>query len=219
MPSRKPLQERFWDHVSKGTRDECWLWTASLNKQSGYGNIAADFDANNGQVMLRAHRVSWEIHNGPVPEGKCVLHKCDTPYCVNPYHLFLGTQKDNSRDMVNKGRGWFQKDTKAMRQHLEKMLAASAIARRGKQPPQFTRYRAEHPDWLKGEQSPLHKLTESDVLEIRRLKSLGLSLSKLGKMFCIDPSAVSLIVNHKRWTYLAYREQPADDKPTKGKGK
>lgn len=78
----------------------CWLWTAGSNIY-GYGAIQA---GRRSQHLLRAHRVSWQLHRGPVPVGLLVLHRCDTPACVNPSHLFLGTQPDNIRDKVAKRR-------------------------------------------------------------------------------------------------------------------
>jgi hypothetical protein len=92
--------ERFWAKVSKQPSG-CWLWTGS-KRSKGYGAFCY---AKNGEVVQgRAHRFSWELHNGEIPDGLCVLHKCDVPSCVNPDHLWLGTKAENNRDMVAKGR-------------------------------------------------------------------------------------------------------------------
>ena len=87
---------RFWAKVDKS--GECWVWTAYCDA-NGYGHLSV------GTKMPRAHRVSWTIHNGPIPEGICVLHTCDNPPCVRPDHLWLGSRGDNSLDMKMKGRG------------------------------------------------------------------------------------------------------------------
>ena len=91
----KPLEQRFWKKVNK--TKNCWLWIGCISKY-GYGKIGA-----NGKTLL-APRVSWKIHFGQIPKGFCVLHKCDNSRCVNPKHLFLGTQADNIHDMYKKGR-------------------------------------------------------------------------------------------------------------------
>ena len=75
----------------------CWPWTGHT-KKNGYGVIKKD------GVSMFAHRASWEFHKSPIPEGLCVLHKCDNPPCVKPDHLFLGTHADNTADMLSKGR-------------------------------------------------------------------------------------------------------------------
>ena len=86
----------FWDKVDKSDNG-CWLWIAAKNEH-GYGC----FRYRN--VLYKAHRVAWEQVNGTIQNDKFVLHRCDNPSCVNPLHLFLGTQLDNMRDMLNKGR-------------------------------------------------------------------------------------------------------------------
>ncbi len=91
------LTSRFWAKVKKGRG--CWEWTAHKN-WLGYGRIGESVT----RKILYAHRVSYTIHYGPIPDGLCVLHKCDNPGCVRPDHLFLGTEKDNAIDRQNKGR-------------------------------------------------------------------------------------------------------------------
>ena len=89
--------ERFWSKVNKNTKTGCWEWEKCLT-DSGYGIVRIHYKA------YRAHRLAWQIERGDIPEGLCVLHKCDNRKCVNPDHLFLGTKKDNTLDMMKKGR-------------------------------------------------------------------------------------------------------------------
>ena len=91
-----PLDKRFWRSVD--TSGDCWLWTACL-WPNGYGRISVKGRA------VGTHRVAYELAYGPIPTGMFVCHKCDVPACVNPDHLFLGTNTDNVRDMWAKGRG------------------------------------------------------------------------------------------------------------------
>ena len=89
---RAPLDQRFWSRVEK--TESCWLWQPAT-RTGEYGKLTN---------KILAHRFSWELHYGSIPEGLWVLHHCDTPPCVHPEHLFLGTAKDNNSDSVSKGR-------------------------------------------------------------------------------------------------------------------
>jgi hypothetical protein len=95
MLSQKELS-RFWEKVDKNGANGCWNWTAS--DVGGYGQFRL------GLRMVQAHRISWELAFGEIPDKLHVLHQCDNPPCVNPAHLFLGTHQDNVDDRQQKGR-------------------------------------------------------------------------------------------------------------------
>jgi hypothetical protein len=98
----RPLIERFEEKFVPEPNSGCWLWTAAT-KELGYGVIGV---GSRGHGTDKAHRVSWKLYRGEIPAGMVVCHKCDTPACVNPDHLFLGTLGDNMRDCVRKGRNF-----------------------------------------------------------------------------------------------------------------
>jgi len=101
---RISLEARFWGKVDKQQPDDaCWLWTAGIF-WDGYGK----FFGGPARRCLRAHRMAWELVNGPIPVGAMVLHHCDNPLCVRPDHLFLGDALINSQDAWSKRRNVFQ---------------------------------------------------------------------------------------------------------------
>jgi len=92
------LQDRLFRKVTK--TEKCWEFNGKTRK--GYGSIAVWVEGK--LTLILAHRLSWMVHFGPIPENLCVCHHCDNPKCVRPDHLFIGTHQDNMSDMVSKGR-------------------------------------------------------------------------------------------------------------------
>ena len=92
--------EIFASKVDKRGHDECWEWLGG-KYQTGYGK----FSMGKRNSCEYVHRISWQLFNGPISEGKMILHKCNNRGCVNPYHLYAGDGFDNARDMIRSGRG------------------------------------------------------------------------------------------------------------------
>lgn len=109
---RESWTARFWARVNKAgptplhvpALGPCWLWMGCRSRRQ-VGSRTFDYGyAYDGVRIQRAHRLAWQFTNGAIPDGLCVLHRCDNPRCVNPAHLFLGTQRDNAQDRERKGR-------------------------------------------------------------------------------------------------------------------
>jgi hypothetical protein len=186
-PKRKSLASRFWSKVAVASDDECWTWLAGCNKQ-GYGTISrGGRDSEN----LLAHRASWEILRGPVPDNLCVLHTCDNPACVNPKHLFLGTRKDNLEDMTRKGRRAYG-------------LRHGAYTRPERRTYGDRNGSRLHPDRVaRGSKQPGAKLSESIVAELRRrYKEGGVTYRELAAEFGVYVTVVQKAVTRATWAHV-----------------
>lgn len=167
----KDATNRFWSKVDVRSEDECWKWTAATSP-SGYG----EFWFPQRGKHTRAHQVSWILKYGDIPEGLGVLHKCDNPSCVNPKHLFLGTNLDNNKDRDAKGR----------------RIQGTVY------------FGVEHPQH--GTNSPHNKLTESQVLEIVKLKEIGeLSNNQIATAFGVSSGYINNIWHGRKWAWLTGR--------------
>lgn len=117
--AQRSLADRFWASVAV-VRDDgasCWVFSNPASGAEDYGRIRI------GGKRIKAHRISWELHYGPIPDDLWVLHHCDNRPCVRPTHLFLGTNTDNMRDMAKKGRAG---NTPASRQRAQLRAMRSA---------------------------------------------------------------------------------------------
>lgn len=180
MTKRIP-QQWYWPKVDTSAGpDLCWPWTGATN-QSGYGTFVG------GQGGRLAHRFAFIQAHGPIPDGLCVLHRCDNPPCQNPGHLFLGTQADNMADMKNKGR-WVS----GLALHPE-------LIQRGE-----SHWSHLRPDRIRrGVKTPAAKLDDDSVRAIRRSVSEGVPQIELAARFGVSRGAISLVVSRKTWGHVS----------------
>lgn len=119
------VEDGFWKYVSPGETDECWEWQGPIVGGRGYGKFQSSGET------LSAHRVSYELHHGPISDGMCVCHTCDNPSCVNPHHLFVGTPADNMADKVRKGRHRRGEETRSAKLTRKDVIKIRSLASAG----------------------------------------------------------------------------------------
>lgn len=161
------FEERFKNSYKINKDNGCWEWTKSLGSH-GYAHTA-----NKGK-NLRGHRVSYKLYIGKIPKGKLVLHKCDNRKCVNPEHLFLGTQKDNMLDMSKKNR--------------------HPIAQKGKKVKGFENGKLENHHSA--------KLNLIKVDEIRILLKANVSMAEIARRYSVSPKTIFNIKNNRIWNVI-----------------
>jgi hypothetical protein len=114
----KQVIDYYWEKVDKKDNiDECWEWTGA--KASGYGNFGTSIMGE-----TRAHRIAYMLLNGSIEKDHHIMHKCDNPSCVNPFHLESGTNDDNVLDKISKGRHMLNSDTPIDGNKMEKLIDA-----------------------------------------------------------------------------------------------
>ena len=213
----------FHSRIQKGV--DCWPWKGVTDRQ-GYGVFT-----HRGK-NYQAHRVSWALKNGPIPEGLCACHKCDNPICVNPDHVFLGTQMDNVRDCWSKGRGyknnWVSgvKNPKA-KLNLEKVVEIRKALFSGLKALEVAElFQVTVPTISKislfqiwrqpgdpppqtvpsgsriGEDHPGSVLTDEIVREVRVMLKQGSTQKQITDKFGISKGSVWWIKSGKRWSHV-----------------
>lgn len=120
---------RFWTKVDKRGPDDCWTWHGAYAGQGKYGVMCVTRIRGHKRLEY-GHRLSFEIHYGPVPDGLDVMHSCDNPPCVNPAHLSAGTRLANIRDCIRKGRASHHNPARGTRQHLARLTDADVVKAR-----------------------------------------------------------------------------------------
>ncbi len=212
--------ERFASKFVRGDGDDCWLWTAAKNT-NGYGAFAWTEER-------QAHRAAYRLMIGPIPNGAVVRHRCDTPLCVNPAHLLLGTQAQNMGDAVERdrvSRGAHHGNAKLTDAQAREILVSTDTALR------LSKRYGVHPDlvrmiqrgarWahldahnlplrtqlrrLHGSTGEAHHSTHLTAYDVVAIRADTRTNREIGEAFRISPTTVSNIKNYKQWAHV-----PAD---------
>lgn len=179
---KRPKVINDWNKLSQkiviNPETDCWEWQGFL-QPNGYVYVCINYK------KTYLHRYSYTVHNGEIPAGMSVLHRCDNRKCVNPNHLFLGTQLDNMRDMHAKGRG---------------LIGDKNPSRK-------------NPERVQGEKNPMAKLTNEIVLKIYAMLKSGVSVGLLSKRYGVARSTLYDIKSGRIWKSVTqkYRQSCEGD--------
>lgn len=175
---------RFWSRVDKS--NDCWTWLA-LKNHSGYGLFSIN------DKMYRAHRVSYTISVGEIPTGLLVCHRCDNPGCVNPSHLFVGTDSDNRLDSKSKGRT-AKGDRHGLHLHPETVSRGA------------NHWMAKNPEKIpRGERASGAKLTAEKVIEMRKRFIQGFQpFQRIAAEFGVCREVARGAIIGKRWSHVPF---------------
>jgi len=209
---KRPIEERFWRFVTKLSDSECWEWQGSRSSK-GYGKLPYGSEQ-------QAHRVSYIIFKGEIPDKMMVLHHCDNPSCVNPSHLYLGDNQQNMIDMISRGRAKPRGKKPTLTDDQVRLVAASTetvsklkeqfgvgrgvieLIKSGKtyKHLDLTINKASKGETKRvGNENGMSRICEEDVLLIRESTE---SNRILGMKYGVSTSLVSMIKNRKVWSHI-----------------
>lgn len=219
-----PVEQRFWEKVDRRGPNDCWEWQAYCD-EDGYGKITVN------RFPRRAHRFSWQLAHGPIPNGAWVLHKCDNRPCVNPGHLYLGTAADNARDALQRTGHYVGENAPTAKltwdqvRQIRKRYAAGETRSSIASDYGVTRGCIGHivinqtwvengerhkpnPDYRppKGVHNPACKITIEDAREIRRRYKGGESAYQIANDYPLGRSSIYNIIHG-----VTYPESPSDN--------
>lgn len=215
MTDKQRTLVRIYDRLDKSSNPNgCWEWQGGRNK-GGYGKTWS-----NGRTIY-AHRLMWSLHNGDIPQGMQVCHKCDNPPCCNPEHLFLGTAQENMADRSTKGHAPLGENVKAAKLSESQVMEIDSLLRQGLSCPTIAAMFDVHRNtvlhikngkvWAHttgrdgSDKANPRKLTAAEVIKIDAMLRAGERDYLIAKAFSIDATTLSNIKNGRSWRQITGR--------------